>query len=773
MFYTSVTTRFVILLLFFIATVVGAAQFLLLPLLRYFNVIKQITNEQAEQLIRKHFPQLKDTLLNTLELKNLASTTNPNSNTLLWASIEKRETLLHRFTFSDAIDYRKTLKYSYYLAPLLFSVLFILFFQPHIITSPAYRILHYNKVFEQPAPFSFILGNDTLKCKVGEDFTIKLKLKGRTLPQDAYILVERNEYIMKRTSSVDYEYTVKNLHKSINFHFKADNYNSQSYTIQILNIPKIKDFSIEVIPPSYTSKEKFKISNVEQFSLPLGSQYTITIHAANTKTIQLYNSDSTKSHFTTKEKNIFIYNTKAMKSSQTVITLISDNNIKEYIYLKSIVLPDLYPQIDFSLRTDTASYDLYYFNGIIKDDYGFTDLHFHYKHNTNELKSIKLPITKADIQEFFFMFDFSQFAPGDSINYYFEVRDNDVINGPKSTKSQVYSYKLLTKKELKDVEQKKNEFVEKSLDASLNAISDIQKQIQDLKKKMLNENISTYEKNQMLRNIEEKQKDLTDIIQQLNKENKERNKLNEKYDISQKELLEKQKQVEELLNSLLDDEMKKLLDQIKELMEQNKTKDILEKSEQIQMSYKDLERKLEKDLQLLKRFSVEQKLQNTINELKELSEKQNELSENKNIDAQETKEKQQEILKEFKEIQEEYKRAMKENSELEKPLSLDNLENEMRDLENNLEKTGDNNKVGEQKKQMKRNSEQMNDIAEKIQQMLQNNSMEQSTEDMNTIRQILDNLITFSFKQEELLQRVQRTNTNDPMYITNNIAQNY
>jgi hypothetical protein len=59
----------------------------------------------------------------------------------------------------------------------------------------------------------------------------------------------------------------------------------------------------------------------------------------------------------------------------------------------------------------------------------------------------------------------------------------------------------------------------------------------------------------------------------------------------------------------------------------------------------------------------------------------------------------------------------------------------------------------------------MKSLANKMQAGMDMNSMQQNGESLETLRRILENLITFSFEQEDLIGKIKNITTNDPKYI--------
>ncbi|RKX19098.1 MAG: hypothetical protein DRP35_08270, partial [Candidatus Zixiibacteriota bacterium] len=101
------TFIFDILLTFFIGLFLW---YILFPLLKFFKVSKTISYERAAQIISRHFAEIQDKLLNTLELYRLGKHS-PYSADLLLASIEQRTNQLSPFPFTEAVDVKRLFRY--------------------------------------------------------------------------------------------------------------------------------------------------------------------------------------------------------------------------------------------------------------------------------------------------------------------------------------------------------------------------------------------------------------------------------------------------------------------------------------------------------------------------------------------------------------------------------------------------------------------------------------------------------------------------------------
>ena len=98
----------------------------------------------------------------------------------------------------------------------------------------------------------------------------------------------------------------------------------------------------------------------------------------------------------------------------------------------------------------------------------------------------------------------------------------------------------------------------------------------------------------------------------------------------------------------------------------------------------------------------------------------------------------------------------KENRELKKPLDIPNDAAEQKSIDEDLKKASDElqkNQKSSAKPKQKSAAKKMKQLAQKMEQEMQGGETEQLEEDLAMLRQVLDNLLAFSFSQEELMDK--------------------
>jgi myosin heavy subunit len=215
------------------------------------------------------------------------------------------------------------------------------------------------------------------------------------------------------------------------------------------------------------------------------------------------------------------------------------------------------------------------------------------------------------------------------------------------------------------------------------------------------------------------------------------------------------------------------MDKIQELMEELNKDQMIEEMENMQLNEEAMEKNTERLLELFKNLEVEKDVKDMVEKLEELAKEQEELSEETKKDekSQEDLQKEQEKLnEEFKELEEKMEEIEKKNEELERPKDLgedneeqmDDIKEDMKDSQESLEKK-ENSKASDKQKAA---SDKMKKMAQNMQAAMESNEMEQMQEDIAALRQLLENLVTLSFDQEDLIDDLKRTQINTPTYVS-------
>ena len=176
--YSNTIVRSILFYSFIALALVTSIAYIIIPILKIAGLGKQLTNEEIARIVGKHFHQIDDKLLNVFELQKQMERGDYLSYDLLSAAIDNKIDSFKAYSFVQAIPVEKTKRIAMWM--ILPVAVFLLLFsiKKEIFTEPTKRIVHYTEVYEKPAPYSFIITNDSLKAFQYEDFTVNVKVEG-------------------------------------------------------------------------------------------------------------------------------------------------------------------------------------------------------------------------------------------------------------------------------------------------------------------------------------------------------------------------------------------------------------------------------------------------------------------------------------------------------------------------------------------------------------------------------------------------------------------
>ncbi len=744
---------------------------ILLPLLNLFKIGKTINYKQASKIIGDHFPEIADKLQNTLELKEL-SEKNGEFSDIIIASINQRTIRLSPIPFVSAINLRKNVRYLRYLIPLSVITAAVFIFWPGMLTEATERIINFDKHYVAPAPFAFTVLNDTMQVKKGDDFTVRVKAAGQYSPDQVLIKYSGNEFYMEKESNGVFRYNFKNLNNDIKFSLSALEVNSPDYKIEVLPAPVIIDFKVRVKAPAYTGIEEKVYNNSGDIDVPAGSEVLWTFNTSNLNSLSVVFDTISISAV----KNDKSFSVKRRITKSGVYTLNVSNEYfeeKTGINYQINVIPDLYPSVRVKNIVDTAQFTVIYFNGFIDDDYGFTNLTFNCipGEKSDTLIRINIPFSKSiTSQDFYYAFDFGSLdVKGRNVSYYFEVSDNDAVNGAKKSRTAMMEFVVPTADDLQKMTDEANKETENKIDEAKEVSTKLRKDIEDLQKKLLTEQMSSFERTQMMQQIFDSQTKLENLMNDIKKEQSSMQQYKEQFSKNE-ELVKKQEQINELMENLMDEEMKKLMEELQKLMDDFNKDEFFKIAEDIKFNSEEMEKNMDNTLELLKKTEVEERLKNTVDKLEELAKEHEELSEetkDKELSNEDLINKQKEQEDQFNKLKEDYEKTLEKNSELKEPMDLDDFKEEMDEISEQFDQSEQEMKEGKNSKaskSQKQNSENMKQMAEQMSSSMDSQSAEQMQENIEDIRQVIENLVTFSFDQEEILTQQKGLSPRDPRY---------
>ncbi len=751
--------RMILFGIFLVVESILLFRYVVKPIFYLFRIKKGIGNKDAAFMIGTHFPEVGDKLINLLDLAG-----NKDKTELLLASISQRSQHLSPIPFTSAVTYKEAVSYSkYILIPL--SVFGAVYFTGtwNSFFGSYTRVVNYDTAYERPAPFQFELLTTDLAVLEDEAFTLQVVTKGTIKPANVFVTIAGKEIMLQQEDGF-FSYTFSPPLKSADFYFSANDVQSREYTLTALETPSITDFTMDLTYPTYLKKNKETIKSTGNALIPEGTKVSWNIAGRNTDEVKLITKDTTLIFLNS--KGIFQLNNRIFNDLNYQLTT-SNENVADYEKLTYTlkVIKDEYPTVQVGQMLDSLNPNLSYYTGSATDDYGLSTIKLvYYEIGTEEAKNtISLSKPNSTFEQFYYTFPSGlELDAGKSYAFYFEAMDNDAIHGGKSVKSQVFQQVLLDGNQLKNKDLEAQQSLIKDLDKSLEKVKEQKEALDELSQDQKEKTSLNFNDQNQIKDFLKKQERQEQLMQKFSKELRENLNKGEREDkLNQllQERLERQEQAAKKNEKLLE-ELNKVADKI------NK-EELTKRLEELGKKQQNSERSLEQLLELTKRYYVTEKASQLARDLEDLAKKQEALSkQDKDLDSPK---KQNELNEEFETISKEMDALEEDNDALKKPLDLkidedkkESVKEDQQAASDELQKQTEERQENEKKTAGEKASQKQKSAAEKMKEMSEQLGASSSggggsssvAEDAEMLRQILDNLIIFSFKQEALLDNI-------------------
>jgi hypothetical protein len=793
-FYFSKGVRAGLFWSFLAVSSVALWRWVALPLLHYFRLGQVISHEQAAQIIGEHFGNVKDKLLNILQLKQQSH--NALYAELITASINQKSEEIKIVPFKSAIDLGKNRQHLRWALPPLAMLLFLMQCAPSILREGSMRLWNNHVEFEKPAPFRFAVNPDTLRVVQFSDYVLKVKTEGSVLPNEVFINLGKVQYRLTKDAPDEFSYKFTNVQSDTEFRLFGGGVESRELVLKVVRKPSIAGFEVKLNYPAYIGRPDEQLPNVGDLVVPQGTTLTWTFTAQSTDDLSLRFGTDGRVAANRFDDELFAISRRAMRDEVYKVFISNANlpNADSVAYTIGVI-PDLHPQISVEEFRDSTDQKNVFFAGDATDDYGLNNLNFNYqikkaKGGQMPMNTLKVdkPAGKQTAYQYVWVLDNLTLEPGDEVNYYFEVFDNDGVNGNKSARTAVMQYRMPTLGEYRQEQAQSSEEIKKDLDKAMRESLKIQEEIKRIRDKMLQKKELDWQSRKELERLLQRQQQLQQEIEQAKQTfDQQQQQQQQMQQQMSEEILQKQEQLEKLFEETLSDEMKQLMEEMQKLLEEMNKDEALEKMEEMQLSTEELNKELDRLQELYKQLEVEQKMEEQINRLEELAKEQEKLAdetEKSEKSQQELEKKQEELNKEMQDIAKQQQELQQKNQELKRPQKMDDMKQEMQETKEEMQGAQEEMQQGdqqpndqqespqEQQEQNKKASKKQKKAAGKMKNMANNmkskkksGQQEQAEEDLATIRQLLENLVGLSFLQEQTMNEIKTVNPAAPRYV--------
>ena len=735
------------------------------PIVKWTKKISPADLEFMAKKLGKFFDKPhQDELINILQLQS--DSIHKVNSPLLEAAITQKVHQLSSYKFVDFIDHTSHRKTLYGLIFLFALLVFFDYLNPQYIRKPTLRIVNYTFQYPKVLPFQFLILNKSLDVVAGEPFTIQVQLIGKNLPADVYFVSQGSRMKMdKELESNVFSFTLPPIASPQMFQFEATGNFSEPQTIQVIHRPGIEKTIITIEFPAYIHRPTEKLSQLLPLQIPEGSKVYWDISTNDVKKASiLLGQKPPKIDF---KKNMLFTNyefsTQFFENSSYQILLSNEHFESQKTSILPInVIKDQYPKVETQIIEDTLYYRFLIFKGVANDDYGLNQVALKYQIRGDKeanwesqfVRNLVVPAGKRELDFGFLVgLDSLKLRPGAQLRYYFEVTDYDGIHGPKKMKTQQQIWEFPESKQLSKKSDDRFLELEKNISSSIQKAQEIKKELTDAMNRLkLGKDLN----NKMLEEVLAKEKELKKALDVL--KDQQEKWMGQQFSFQKPTDLwiQKMENLQKLIDQIQTSDLTKGTDDLFKNLQNELPSNWQKNLEQKQSLNKNREKELQRLEQFYKDLKIDKMMEESIQDLNELSQKQSKLAEepNTNQAAQ-------------KEINQEFKEQEKAIDNLEKEMNLDSkefdsLEEEIEKSMNNAEELMENKSTNKAKSAQKKSAEGLKKLAKKLEDKRMSEESNALDLEVNQLRLLLDNLLQISFEQERVMLDFRRLREGSP-----------
>ena len=245
-----------------------SAQFIY-PLAKSLRLFSRMDFREAAHLVTSRLPEVTDQLLNAIELEN--ETKNFKSD-LAAASITQKANKVLSFNLLNSLSFVEHRKYLVWFL-VVFGIAFLCSVSfPSFVSGPLKRVVHFEKNFIPPNPFSFqINNNEPLVVLEGEALHIDIKTIGAVDPEQLYLFVDDQRFFPIKVQKNNFTHNFRSVKSSFNFTLVDGKQDSILFAVNVLPKAQIVSEKKIVTYPAYTKLENDTFYDLSRLVLPEGS----------------------------------------------------------------------------------------------------------------------------------------------------------------------------------------------------------------------------------------------------------------------------------------------------------------------------------------------------------------------------------------------------------------------------------------------------------------------------------------------------------------------
>ena len=230
--------------------------FIIYPILRYFGFLRKESYTSAANVVGKNFPNIKDDLLNSMQIVSEVKQKSFYSLGLIDAAFKNLYSRVKDLNFSSTVKFERPKKILPYFIGLTAFCIALFTFVPGM-TSASHRLINFTREFVPPSKFIIEVNPGNKEITKGDDLLISVRING-SKPDDVSLSIRNEEEAdfheqkLTEDSTGFYYYALSNVRSSFRYFAEAEDIKSELFEISVIDRPIIESLELSIKPPAYS-----------------------------------------------------------------------------------------------------------------------------------------------------------------------------------------------------------------------------------------------------------------------------------------------------------------------------------------------------------------------------------------------------------------------------------------------------------------------------------------------------------------------------------------
>ena len=306
------------------------------------------------------------------------------------------------------------------------------------------------------------------------------------------------------------------------------------------------------------------------------------------------------------------------------------------------IVPDVHPSVDIIVPESNSELDPSLVARVemrLHDDFGFSSLRLYWRLAESRFSEVmtafvplELTVSNALDQKATLDWDLGQatgldIVPGDAIEFFAEVADNDAVGGFKTSQSGMRILRMPSLAERYAELDETQEETESEMEALLSETQAIREKFDELRDELRQKPQGDWEDTRQLESIQDAQERLEERIEELSTRLESAAGQMEDHALVSEETLELFQELQRVTEEIQSPELMEALRAFQQAMEQLDPRQMQEAIEQFEFNEEMFRERIERALELFKRFQLQKELEEAARRSEDLAEVQQALAE--------------------------------------------------------------------------------------------------------------------------------------------------